>query len=102
MDEHGPAVLLVDDHHGMYALSALVSRYPLFLETGVALSPAGKKDLAGPDGLEAWDHLYPIRVEVCGKMWRVEWHDGALWAVHPDAEWDDETDWYTMGRDEDE
>ena len=95
---------LVDSHHGIHALSVLVSTYPdnLCDSAGNAISADDLAELAGDDGCEAFDWIEPhIRDDGSGVIHRIEWREGDLIAVHPDAEWSDYLDCMYLPEDSD-
>ena len=109
--------LLVSCEHGMYAWHSLVTRYTLFVSDGpekyVPLHEwlAVRADMDGetletvfhPDNEQSCEN-----VESCahynilavrhddGSFWRIEQGDGDIWAINPQAVWNDETDQYEI------
>jgi len=104
--------LLVDGHHGIYTYHELARRYPVFVQEGeeyilldskLAKSPEYDADLSNvfhPDN-DSWceniDHFSPLYIKSDkGEFWLVDSRDGDLFAVHPDAEWNEETETYEL------
>lgn len=99
MKNEDPAILLIDDHWGIHTCKRLAEYFPLFDDNGDPLASEDIDSLTGNDWPEAWDWLEPSGINCkddSGLLWRVEWSDGALWAIHPEAEWSDDLDWYTL------
>ena len=81
---------MVDSRHGIYALSVLVRNYSENLcdAVGKPLSADDMADLAGDEGMDAFDWIEPhIRDNDNGLIYCINWREGDLIAVHPDAEW---------------
>lgn len=107
--------LLIDSHHGIYAYDVLRQSYPLFIRT-VTYEPletylAKHRDYFGDEELRSIFH--PDNDQWCenidyleshglyvqhenGSFWPVQSIDGDIWAINPDAEWNDETETYTL------
>jgi hypothetical protein len=85
--------LLVDDHHGVYMIKELVERYPLYSYKGDLHEP---EEFLEGDECEAWDHIQGVRgiyvKDNEDRLWSVEFEDGGIWAFHPDAVYNEETD----------
>ena len=95
-----PTKLLVDGCHGVYCWKNLAERYPLFKEDGSPLTEEELSSLKGEDWPEAVDFLEPLYVRQDERsnspLWLI-YQDGDIWAVHPDAEWSDEEEWFVFG-----
>ncbi len=88
--------LLVDGVHGIHCVPSLADRYPLFHEDGTPLTDQELGGLKGENWCEEIDYMGDIYVKcVEGLLWYV-YQDGDIWAVHPDAEWSDSEEWFTM------
>ena len=96
---------LVSDIHGINAASYLASDIPLYTDygqgTGNYIKLKGLESDFDPDtvdSLESIDHrFYTVGLYVRdtdGTYWRIEWHEGSIIAVHPEAVWNDDTESY--------
>jgi hypothetical protein len=86
---------LVDGANGIYCWRVLTERLAVFKEDGAALTDEEVKGLQGEDFCEWLDWLGDLYVEDAGVRWLL-YQDGDIFAVHPDAEWSDEEEWYVM------
>lgn len=95
-----PAIGLVDSHHGIHAQRVLVENYRSNLcdWRGNPWLP-GDLDYLASDDLGAWDDIEPyIRNDENGLIYRLDWREGDIIAIHPDAEWSDYLDeWFIRG-----
>ena len=85
---------LIDSHHGIYVPQVFCQSYVLGTELDEAVTLIVEQ---GPDHesyWEAWEEvLEGARVK---GSWTITQHEGDVFAVHPDAEWSDEEDWYVL------
>ena len=100
--------LLVDGAQGIYAWHSLVTRYELVNKDGEPITEIEGQPLAeamhpddenwgeNADGLK--DRLEARVKGSDGKLWRIEQIEGDIWAIHPDAEWDETQDTYTVNK----
>ena len=99
-DPRNATIELVDSHHGIYAAHELACRYPLFGESGVEQDREALKAQFHPDNpenCENIEYLFPrlfVKELESGALWRIEWHEGDIIAVHPEAQWNEEIDGY--------
>jgi hypothetical protein len=94
----GTTKLLVDSRAGIYAWKSLAESTPLFREDGTPLKAEELAGLKGENWCEELDFIGFDSIYVKsddGKLWNV-YQDGDIWAVHPEAEWDDEEDWFVF------
>ena len=89
-------ILLVDGIYGVNSVTKLVSEYETRLY--IVESPRGEKlpltDTSYIDEVITDGDLYAR--SNTGEFWRVEFNDGDIIAVHPDAEWCDRCGQYEM------
>lgn len=89
--------VLVSDHHGRYVQQWLVANF------GDRLNITNEDRAilaAGPD------HPDYYEVEICdltvtaddGTQWRLDWDEGHIVAIHPDAEWSEATDTWELSQ----
>lgn len=95
--EKEPMILLVDSANGIYAWDCLGKRYHLYREDGNQFEYTGQFH---PDN-EFWcenidfeGYLY-VKNDF-GILWRIEDHEGDIFAINPNAEWNDETQQYEV------
>jgi len=80
--------LLVDSCWGIYSYQVLGSRHELYTD-GELL-----KDLAFLNPDECLDNdVDKLHVKIDGNLWQVEEVDGDLFAINPEAVWDDTYGW---------
>ena len=89
-------IVLVDSHHGVNCAESLCARYPLFTQDG-GFRPLTLSELLSPDNCEWFDSMDLSVRNDDGTYWRVEFHEGDLIAVNPDAQWCDECEQYEVG-----
>ena len=98
--ERNPTVLLVDGIHGINAINCLMSEYKNRLY--IVESPRGEKlpltDTSYIDEVITDGDLYAR--SNTGEFWRVEFNDGDIIAVNPNAEWCDQCDRYELPLDD--
>lgn len=98
-----PTYELVSSQAGIYAQESLATNYPLFTERG---EPYPAKDIAillDADNEEYWEVLEyePAYVkQESGTLYRVEFREGDIIAVHVDAEWSEDIGWFLRGANE--
>jgi len=92
--------LLITDAAGIYAWKELAEGYQLFWECGEPIGDDVKAALIDVDAEDYWDDVTYWMDDLyvkddSGLLWSL-YQDGDIWAIHPDAEWSDETEWYYM------
>jgi len=101
---------LVSNQNGIYSYYILAKNYRLFLATGYAdgkplyteyNEDKAKKDFH-PDNEQwcdsiDWAENYGLSIkDEDGSFWRVESIEGDIYAINPNAEWDEDEDAYIL------
>lgn len=99
MSGHDPAHCIIDGANGIYTPQAFATSYVVI---GSEFDDAMTICASGPDHPDYWDAWSEITdaatVEgMSGIKWSVYLGEsGDVFAVHPDAEWSDEDEWFTF------
>ena len=120
METQDATILIVDGCNGIYSAQSLLDRYPIYLDSGAGDAVENPYDLFqevlendpvwqdepynklfhpdnehGLDNQCAWIDSGELYVRNDAKeYWRIEWNDGDIIAVNPNAVWSDETESY--------
>lgn len=109
--QYDPQELLINgDIHGQHSQAKLIERYALYDCCGNDLTdlPRAESEYYDTQSYEEASDHFNDRIYACGvftrlagsdALWPVEWRDGSIWAIHPEAEWCDTCEQYYFGLD---